>query len=211
MPTHIVVGDTAGGTLGGTYLNPTLVGDATQKAILPTVNGVSQALIGTLFTQTATQTVSNVGETTLFTTGIGTRTLPANFFVAGKMIRIMGAGIFSTQAAPGNVTIKIYLGSTAIASGIITNILALASNNSFEFMGSIICRTTGASGSVVVNGVAGYDTGALVQGFLPLNNAGATTTIDTTASLVVDVKLTWATQIAANTISTTTGSIEILN
>lgn len=175
------------------------------------ISVLGNVLIGAMFTQTASQTVSNVAETTLFGTGVGTKTLAAGTLVVGKTIRIRGWAVFSTQAVPGNVTVKIYLGATVIATGTITNILALASNNAAEFTADITCRTTGITGTVVVGGSVGYDTGVLAQGFLALNNAGATTTVDTTASLAVDVKLLWATQAVANTITVFSTTLEILN
>lgn len=196
----------------GTLAEGMMWADSTQKAEIGFIDGIKQSRVGCIFTQTATQTIANTGtETSLFGTGIGTLTLPANFFVIGKTVRIMGAGVFSSLITPGNVTIKIKLGSTVIATGTITNILASASNNAFEFMGEITCRTTGASGTVMVNGNTDYDTGVLAQGTLSLNNAGATTTIDTTASQILDVTFTWATANASNTISTTTASVEVLN
>lgn len=186
--------------------------DSTQKCQTYYSDGVVQYASTTLFAQTATATVANTTTpTTLFSTGIGTLTLPANFWIAGKTISINMGGVFSTFTVPGNVTIAVKLGSVTIATGTITNILASATNNAFMGFLDITCRTTGATGTVMCNGNVNYDTGTLARGFLALNNSGATATIDTTASQAIDVQITWATANAANTISATTARVEVLS
>lgn len=186
--------------------------NSTQKTLTGFFAGVTQFASGVLFTATATATIANTTtETTVFGSGVGTLTLPANFFTAGKTIRIMIGGVFSTLVTPGNLTVKVKLGSTTIATVTISNLLASASNNAFQVQGDITCRSTGGSGTVMVNGNINYDTGTLVRGVAPLNNAGATTTIDTTASQALSVTVQWATASASNTISATTATVEVLS
>lgn len=70
---------------------------------------------GTLFRQTAAGTVTNTTtETTLTATGSGSLTLPANFFAAGRGIRIRASGIYSVQAVPVTLQIRIKKGTTVI-------------------------------------------------------------------------------------------------
>lgn len=161
------------------------------------------------FMATASTTIANSSaETSAIPTGVGSLTFPANFMNTGTIIRLKGGGIFSTLITPGNLTVKMKLGSTVIASVVISNLLASASNNAFDFEGTIICRSTGASGSVVATGFVTYDTGVLLRGVGALNNAGGATTVDTTASQVLDVTVQWQTANAANTLTTTIASIE---
>lgn len=186
--------------------------DSTQKCQTYYADGVKQYASTTLFSQTATATITNTTSTlTLLSTGVGTLTLPANFWVTGKTLSINMGGVFSTLITPGNVTISATLGATTIATGTITNILASATNNAFMGFLDITCRATGGSGTIICNGNVNYDTGTLARGFLALNNAGATTLVDTTASMAIDVKLAWATASASNVISSTTARVEILN
>lgn len=168
---------------------------------------------GVLFSQTSSKTVTNsTTETSIIGTGIGTMTLPANFWTVGRIVRINFAGIFSTAAIPGNLTIKIKLGSVVIASGIISNIISNAANASFNGIGKITCRSTGSSGTVVINGILMYSAGNLLPyNSLDLNNAGATSTIDTTASQLFDITDTFATASTSNIITCTDGLLESLN
>lgn len=74
----------------------------------------NQNPIGLLFVQTASATIANsTTETTISSTGVGRLTLPANFFIIGRTIRITGRGFHSSTANP-NITLKIKFGSTVM-------------------------------------------------------------------------------------------------
>lgn len=188
--------------------------DSTQKAMIAFSDGIKQARPGVIFTQTADQTVTNtVTETTILGTGVGTKTLPANFFVAGKTIRLRVGGIYSTPAlATPSLIIKVKYGSTVVATVTTTALLSGATNLAFDGEVLITCRTTGGSGTVMVHGDIEYATG--VAGTIavdPLNNAGATTTIDTTASNALDVTVQWDTNTTSRIAKSTVCTIEVLN
>jgi hypothetical protein len=68
----------------------------------------------------------------------------------------------------------------------------------------IVCRTTGASGTVVADGIVG---GQVVT----FSTAGTPVTINTTAAQVIDVTGTWGTASATDTISSYTATVEVLN
>ena len=179
--------------------------DSTQKTMMWYGNGIKRPFTGVLFTQTATGTVANtVTETSMDSTGVGSKTLPANFFVAGKKLRIVGYGIHSASGSP-TLRIKVKLGST-----VVLDTTAIATKNStnevFHMMAEITCRTTGASGTLFAQGV--YDEVGFA-GFQMVNTT--TTTIDTTASQAITVTATWGTASASNTISMTNFSVEVLN
>lgn len=188
--------------------------DSTQKAVAMYVDGMTQYGPGVIFTQTADQTVTNtVTETTILGTGVGTKTLPANFFAVGKTIRLRVGGVYSTPAlATPSLIIKVKYGATVIATVTTTALLSGATNLEFDGEILITCRTTGASGTVMVHGDVEYATG--VAGTIsvdPLNNAGATTTIDTTASNALDVTVQWDTATSTRIAKSTVSAIEILN
>jgi hypothetical protein len=168
--------------------------DSTRKALVSYVNGVNQTISTVLFVQTADQTVTNtVSETTILGSGVGSLTLPANFLVAGKMLRVRIAGIYSTPSlVTPSILVKIKFGSTVLASVTTTSLLSGASSLRFSGEALITCRTIGSSGSVMVHGEIGYSTGVLGTIALDaLNNNGVAVTVNTTSSNTLDVSVTW--------------------
>lgn len=168
----------------------------------------------TLFTQTADKTVSNtVTETSIIGTGTGSLTLPANFFTTGKTIRLRVGGIYSTPAlSTPSVVIKLKYGSTTIATVTTTGLLAGASALKFEGEAVITCRSTGASGTVMVHGDVEYAIGVAGQIAIDtLNNGGATTTVDTTASSLLDITVTWDSATSTRIVTSTASIFDSLN
>lgn len=199
----------AGGTTDGMSWN-----DTTQKSHAVFESGIKQMLSGVIFTQTADQTIANtVTETTMIGTGVGTLTLPANFFVAGKTIRIKMSGVYSTVAITGDtITIKVKYGSTVITTKATSSLLTGATNLSWWGEIMITCRTTGSSGTVQSAGSVRYQittVGGIAED--ELNNGAATTTINTTTSNALDVTVTHGAANASNTIKSLVTAVEILN
>jgi len=175
-------------------------------------------IVRTLYVATADKTVGNTTtETSIIGTGVGSLTpqpaavstpptgvLP--FWVIGKTVRVRVMGRLSQLVAGPNHTVKIYLGATALGTiGPYATASALTNTGfSYEFL--ITCRTTGATGTV-------YTQGFTLNTTLGQNHMGATSTvtIDTTASSALDVKFTWGTADAGNTITATHTIVEALN
>ncbi len=178
-----------------------------------------QAIGGTLFTQTADKTVTNtVTETSIVGTGVGSlataMTLPANFFnKISKTLRLRIGGVYSTPAlATPSIIVKVKFAGTTIATVTTTALLSGATNLEFDGEILITCRTTGATGTVMVHGDIEYATG--IAGTIavdPLNNAGATTTIDTTTASLLDVTVQWDTNTATRIAKSTVCTLEVLN
>lgn len=167
-----------------------------------------------LFVQTNTLTYANsVAVTNLLGTGIGITTLPANFWIIGRQIRIKGNGIYSTALAGPSLAINTKLGSVQLATGTIAGLVSSASNLGFSFEILITCRSVGASGTVIIDGSLSFATSIslLTINTLYLNNGGSTSTIDTTASQQVIINGTWGTQSVSNSLSLTTATIEQFN
>ena len=184
--------------------------DSTQKAIIVYVDAVKQTLSTGLFVSTGDATVANtVTETTIIGSGVGTLTLPANFLVAGKTIRITAKGYYGTTGTP-TINIKVKLGSTVVMStGAQTQALNITSQY-FEASGDITCRTVGAGGTVYGQGHALLATTAVATTVEEMVNT-ATTTIDTTTTQAVGLTATWGTASASNTITGTNFTLEVLN
>lgn len=180
-----------------------------QKGLAAFVAGMTQQLSGVVFTQTATATVANTTtETSLISTGIGTTTLPTNFFVAGKTIRIVVRGIISSTLTP-TVTINVKLGSTVLCTTGAVALVGAVANNEFTATATITCRTAGVSGTFMAVGQAHFDNATSNGPLEGMANSG-TITVNTTTTQVVDTTVTWGTASALNTISGQITTIEVL-
>jgi len=187
--------------------------DSTQKDLAGYYDGITRYFEGILFSQTADATISNTTtETTLVGTGIGTVTLPANFFVIGRTFRITARGYYGTQlTGAATLRIKGYLGATAILDTTAKAVSANLANRYWEVDAIVTCRTTGATGTVYAQGRFTHDDALVNFDDWPMVNTG-TTTIDTTASLAVALKVTWGAGVAAaDTLTCTHLVIEALD
>lgn len=154
---------------------------------------------GTLFNQTASVTIaSSVTETTLTGAGKGSLTLPVNFFKVGKSIRVRVRGYVSDTGTP-TYRFRIKLGSTTVLDTGTVTFAGTVSNDQWAAEGIMTCRTTGVSGTVMAEGMWAAETNTN-SNRAPMTNT-ATTTIDTTASQVVDVTWQWGTSSSSNTIT----------
>jgi hypothetical protein len=190
---------TAASTTAGTLQRET-----NQDKHYAYANGIGGWVDKCIFSQYAT--VSQAGIVTdqslASATARGTRTLPANFFKLGKVLRFRLCGRWTTDVAAGNATIQIKLGSTVFrTTGSITldnSVTALP----WVIEGEIVCQSTGATGTV--EGVTMWKhmiTGA--TGNLNAESLAGTAavTIDTTAAQTFDV--IWTATDAGTTITCT--------
>lgn len=171
--------------------------------------GPNNNLVAAIFTQTADKTITNTtSETSAIGTGVGTLTLLANTLVAGSTIHIDGGGVYSAAAiTPGNLTIKIKLGSTVIATCVLGALVSGATTLAYNFDAVLVFRSIGASGTVLCHGELDYNSG-LGRNFGDLTNNGAVTTIDTTVDQILDVSVTWQTASVSNIVKNTFAIVE---
>ena len=165
--------------------------------------GLEHFVGGLIFSQTATKTHGNSASTvTLTNTGRGTWTLPANYLIAGRVLRIRAGGYMTTMASsPGNFTILLKLGSTTVLTTTAAALVVNTTTRRWELDCTLVCYATGASGTVWGEGrfeTSNNSEATCLQ--YPLKKT-ATSTIDTTASQAVDLQATWATANASNSIT----------
>jgi hypothetical protein len=155
-----------------------------------------------LFAQTANSTpiTNTIVETSLINGGVGSLSVPANFFKVGDSFRVVTAGVLN---AANNQTIRIrvkagsivLLDSTAIG---ITNIV----NDVFSLNVDFTVRQLGGPGvaSIVSLGTFHYakTSNASVQGFA--FNQVNSTTFDTTIANTLDITVQWGAADPGNSI-----------
>jgi len=172
--------------------------------------GIRESISGAIFTQTGDQTIGNTTtETTIMNGSVGTLTLPANFFIVGKTIRIRMRGIVSNTGTP-NFTVKTKLGSTVVASTGLVTMSKNITNKYFDCEITITCRTTGASGTIMGAGKFEHDaTGNLAETYGMVSTSAVV--VNTTASQTINITFEWGTANVANTITSQVGVVEIIN
>lgn len=136
-----------------------------------------------------TQTGAVTAQSLITATLRGTKTIPANFFKQGKVLKYRLCGRYTTDAAPGTYSIDVKLGSTVFrTTGAGIALDNSVTNGGWILEGEITCLTTGATGTV--EGVTFFQhelTGATANFDAdPMTGTGAVT-IDTTASQAFDV------------------------
>lgn len=184
--------------------------DSTRQCLMVSCASLTQGITKIGFAQTANANIkTSAVETTLIGTGIGTKTLPANFLTVGKTIKVRMWGFYGTKASPvGAFTIRFKYGSTTLVTLSPTLTVSLT-NQAFNLEFELTCRTTGATGTVFAQGEGDFFTSATAAGIVT-GVTTATTTINTTASNAIDVTAQWATSNASNTITSTNYTMEIL-
>ena len=183
--------------------------DSTKKTIAARTSGATAFNSGILYVGTSTVTVANsTTETSMLGTGVGSATLPANFAVVGRTIRVRSHGFISDTATPSS-TIKIKLGSVTLITS--TGTLPSGLSNAevtFEFVFTF--RSIGSSGTVIGQGISRITSGAFVSSSARALVMTAPVTIDTTIANAMDVTYQWGTASASNTISMTNPIIEVI-
>jgi hypothetical protein len=180
----------------------TSVTTVTDERRPPTVNRPG---VGLAFVATAPITVSNtVTESTLFGTGVGSLSLPANFWAPGRVLRVRIKGVFSTTGTP-NVTLRGKLGATTIVSSGAVATVGTIANLAWTLELELMCRSAGVTGTIIGQGMFRYSGQAPIG--LP---ATASITIDTTAASAINATIEWGTASGSNTITAHIGTVEVL-
>jgi len=220
LPLRVVMGSTEAQrwTTGATVLYPSMAApgspaegeewtDSTQKARSTRLAGITQNFVGTIFTGTANATVGNTTtDTSIMPTGVGTNTLPANFWTVGKSVRIKAWGILTKGSTSATRQYTLLLGATTIKTATTAAATTVLTNDGWQFDCLITCRTTGVSGTVYAQ-MRQYHYGIAD----PVLVGTATVTIDTTASAAIDYKFKWSANDASNSMVLTNIAIEVLN
>lgn len=179
--------------------------DATQKALtFYGDGGIVKYLTGQIWTNGGvTKSYSNsTTETSIWPTGIGTKTLPANCLLAGKTMDVYAAGNFSTTLAP-TLTLKLKFGSTVIATTGAVTTASGVSNALFKCNIQVIDSLAGASGKIWAQGDCMIGTI-----YAPMVST-ASSTVNTTTTQAVDFTATWGSASLLDSLMLTNATIRL--
>lgn len=163
-----------------------------------------------LFAQTANSTpiTNTVVETSLINGGVGSLSVPANFFKVGDSFRAVIAGVLNV-ANNQTITIRVKDGTSILADSGAKTITNIA-GDVFSLNVDFTVRALGGPGvaSIVTLGTFHYTktSNGVTEGFA-FNNIN-NTTFDTTISNTLDITVQWG---AANVANSIYSDICILN
>jgi fibronectin-binding autotransporter adhesin len=184
-------------------------GQQTLYANLGATSGslIRTALVGCLASGTSTSVTNTVTETTIISVLRGTMTTPANFFVIGKMVRLVIRGTLNNLAA-ATLQLRWFYGATVIATTGVQTIVGTNTGVYFEASLYVTCVNNGSTGSFYSMGQFSYDNGSTgqVQG---APNTG--TTVNCTTANAFDCKATWGAASASDVITSYTMVFESLS
>lgn len=136
--------------------------------------------------------------------GVGSLTLSANALTQGKSVNFFAVG-YSSSAASATLNVRVSFGTTTILnSGAVTinSSIGAVANVPFRIDGTITTRATGSSGTVMGQLTWRHDTknsSGLADSVVELSPSTlTTTTIDTTASQLINVSFQWGAASTSN-------------
>jgi hypothetical protein len=154
-----------------------------------------------------------------------TFTVPANFLVAGRTIRIRFYGVHTSSSTPTNPRFRVRLGGSTgtilLDSGVITAI-ASQTNCLLIYEGLITCLSAGSSGTVEAQGSIQFNPAAAATPPLRIYAMNSAATVGTTVgnSAAVTVNTTvqsdlvftcfFSSTTAGNTVTVRSGTVEVI-
>jgi hypothetical protein len=151
-------------------------------------------------TVTNTVTATSIVDTSGFY--YSNMTFVANYLVESQVLRLKAGGYYTATHTDRTITIQIRYGGTTLVSAPVTLTSAAGTDNSWYIEAVFILRTTGASGSIKGAGILSYTNAGTITS---LERAlKCDTTINTTTSNTMDVRVVWNAASTNNSITCTT-------
>lgn len=216
--TQAAISSDGSGQFGGTIAVRPVDGSfgydgTTQKAFHYGAAGMSQDLVGVIYTSTANvaniNRTSNVSFIDPLSGDIGTNVLPANFWTVGKTVRVKSMGKFRTTANP-TMNFSLNLGGRTLVTTNAINMPTTVNNKYWIVDGYLQCRQTGASGRVMAwSTLTRQGSTAVSTDSIGMMSSDAAI-INTTNAASIDIVTAWGTANALNVISADITTIEVL-
>jgi len=153
--------------------------------------------------------------------GSAKRTIAANQFLVGSVLRVRALGrISNIVTTPGTLTLDLRLGSVVIFNGGAVALNTTAKTNvGWWFEAQLTCRAIGGGttanfmgqGTFMSESVQGAAAGFMAVASLPASVPAVGTGFDSTAAQILDLFATWSISNAANSIQVHQFTAELLN
>ena len=181
------------GVEGAMYYN------SNSKSFRCYMNGRWRSCVaGVVFANTSvSNTISSTNTETNFNQNYS---IPANDCQPGRVYRITAQGVYGTQSTPGNLTLRVKLGSTTIGATPTAAPTGSLTNQGWRVELQFTCVTAGASGTIESQGNAMLYSNTTTAQTRMISNT-STVTVDTTTAQTLQLSAQWATSSATNTIT----------
>lgn len=183
--------------------------DSTQKCITSRLVGLNMPVGGTMFVSTASvSAISNAGPTSMIGTGVGTLTIPANFLVAGRSIRLEIAGTISTGSATPTLNLFLTLGgSNIVTTGAKAQTTSITTGD-FYCIGILTARAAPGASVAVYGNIAFINNNATATP--TMTGANGTANFTTNGSLALDFTCTTAAGTGTTTVTPTMAIVTVI-
>jgi hypothetical protein len=176
---------------------------------IPAVKRTLDVYDSIIYTQMTEQTITNTTvETSMFNDigCIGIRTIPANTFKTGNLLRARIGLDFTNTGNPTN-TIKIKLGPYTLITS--SGKLGASNTNIYaELLMDVLFKSAGPTGFIVAAGRTGMATSGGLSRTLLMSTP---MTVDTTQNLTFDATYTWESASTSNICKTILSYIHLYN
>jgi len=153
----------------------------------------------TIFVQTADGTAGNsTSETNLDSTGVGTKVIPANWFIAGRGLHVKANGIITNTATP-NLTIKFKFNGTVMAATAANATVAITGTTNWYVDFLMTCRVAGLTSTSYSVGAFEYFSTGLVNAQYDMTDQGSA--FSNAVTLTCGLTAAWGTSNASNTMT----------
>ena len=162
------------------------------------------------FTNTSSvQVVNTASESSIFSmAGIGTKTLPANFWVPGRRIRITIRGTISNTGTP-TFTIKLKNGSTSILSSGGTAMPSIVTQG-FIYTAEIVCSTSGSPANLHAHHSFAFGTDQTNFGAMKETSKAVSFNPSSVNTMPLDVTVQFGTASLSNIVTVYLACLEVL-
>lgn len=162
-----------------------------------------------LFASTSSKTVTNTTtQITLVGTGVGSMTIPANFFTAGRGVRFKLVG-YCKSSANSDLILALNFGGVTLSTLTVSPWATTGgANQTFTVEGTITCRSTGSSGQFIGNWTATQTPNPSGAPVVYANPVTAQITVSTTGTIFVDFTYKQNTGSATESITSTNVTLE---
>lgn len=147
-------------------------------------------------------------------------TLPSNFGIEGKMLRVRASGRISSLAS-ATLLLNIFLGSVNATNWALFTLNATAQTNvTWVFEADLVFRALGSTTTANLLGVGTFTSQAVIgvgvgtfasTQMIPAGSPVVGTGFDSTSSQVVDLQATWGASSASNVMTLHQYALEALN